>query len=63
MSIIREKFPISIYYGVMTLIITYGVCVPLGILKALRHDKAFDLISSIVVFVGYARSDRCFSLI
>ena len=51
---IRDRFPISIFYGVATLILTYGVCIPLGIVKAIRHKTAFDNVSSALVFFGYA---------
>ena len=51
---IKDRLPISIFYGVATLILTYGVCIPLGIVKAIRHKTAFDNVSSAVVFFGYA---------
>ena len=51
---IKDRFPISIFYGVATLILTYGVCIPLGIVKAIRHKTAFDNLSSALVFFGYA---------
>ena len=53
-DIIKERLPISIYYGLATLIITYGVCIPLGIVKAIKHNSPMDNISSILVFIGYA---------
>ncbi|MCC5835536.1 MAG: ABC transporter permease subunit [Opitutales bacterium] len=53
-EMIRERFPISLYYGVLTLIITYAVCIPLGIVKAIKHRTFIDNASSIVIFVGYA---------
>lgn len=53
-DIIKERFPISIFYGVVTLVLTYGVCVPLGVAKAIRHKSAFDNVSSALVFFGYA---------
>lgn len=53
-DIIRERFPVSIFYGLSTMVLTYLVCIPLGILKALKHKTGFDNISSIVVFIGYA---------
>ncbi|MFT5482236.1 MAG: microcin C transport system permease protein [Halieaceae bacterium] len=53
-DVIKDRFPISIYYGVLTLIITYTVCIPLGILKAIKHRTFVDNISSIFIFVGYA---------
>ncbi|HET6471731.1 MAG TPA: ABC transporter permease subunit [Pseudomonadales bacterium] len=53
-DIIKSRFPISIFYGIVTLILTYGVCIPLGIVKAIRHKTAFDNLTSLVIFFGYA---------
>jgi microcin C transport system permease protein len=53
-EMIRSRVPISLYFGVITLVLTYGVCIPLGIVKAIRHKSTFDNISSIIVFIGYA---------
>src|SRR5690606_2444956 len=44
----------SIFYGVTALIITYGVCIPLGMSKAVHHQTAFDNLTSVIVFFGYA---------
>ena len=51
---IKSRLPISIFYGVATLILTYGVCIPLGIVKAIKHKTVFDNVSSALVFFGYA---------
>ena len=53
-DIIKSRFPISIFYGVATLILTYGICIPLGVVKAVRHKTVFDNVSSALVFFGYA---------
>ena len=53
-DIIKSRFPISIFYGIATLILTYGVCIPLGIAKAIRHKSGFDNVTSALVFIGYA---------
>ncbi|MDL2268653.1 ABC transporter permease subunit [Desulfosarcina sp. OttesenSCG-928-G17] len=53
-EMIRERIPISLYFGMLTLVATYGICIPLGIAKAIRHNSVFDNVSSILVFVGYA---------
>ncbi len=53
-QIIKDRIPISLYFGILTLIATYSVCIPLGIAKAVRHKSNFDNITSIVVFIGYA---------
>ncbi len=53
-TVITSKLPISIYFGLLTTIITYAVCLPLGIVKAVRHRGIIDNATSIVVFAGYA---------
>ena len=53
-DIIRSRFPISLFYGVVSLIITYAVCIPLGILKAIKHRTFVDNVTSVVIFAGYA---------
>lgn len=53
-QLIKERFKVSIIFGVTGFLLSYLVCIPLGILKALRHNTMFDVISSIIVFIGYA---------
>ena len=53
-DVIQDRFPVSLYYGIVTLIITYIVCIPLGVLKAIKHRTLVDNFSSILIFVGYA---------
>jgi microcin C transport system permease protein len=54
LSVITERLPVSTYFGLLTFLITYVVCIPLGIFKAVRHNTVSDDISSILIFVGYA---------
>ena len=53
-SMIGEKISISLYFGILAQMIIYGVCIPLGILKAIKHRTYVDNISSILIFLGYA---------
>lgn len=53
-SIIIRRFPISLYYGIITLVLTYAITIPLGILKALRHRTLLDTGTSVIIFIGYA---------
>ncbi|MCZ7591142.1 MAG: ABC transporter permease subunit [Kiritimatiellae bacterium] len=53
-ELIVERFPVSLVFGLTGFFLTYLVCIPLGIAKALRHGGAFDLVSSLLVFTGYA---------
>lgn len=52
--LIQSKFPISLFYGLITMVLTYAVCIPLGIVKAIKHRTWIDNSSSILIFVGYA---------
>lgn len=53
-DLIKSRFPVSIFFGLATLLLTYGICVPLGIAKAIKHKSGLDNLSSILVFIGYA---------
>jgi microcin C transport system permease protein len=53
-SMIKERIPISLYFGIITMTLVYGICIPLGILKAIKHKSAFDNATSVIVFTGYA---------
>ena len=53
-QLIKSRIPVSLWFGLAAFVLTYLVCIPLGIAKALRHRQAFDAFSSIVVFVAYA---------
>jgi microcin C transport system permease protein len=53
-DLIKDAFPVSISYGFVTLLLTYGVCIPLGILKAIKHKTPVDDATSVLVFIGYA---------
>lgn len=53
-DLIRGVFPVSIFYGFVTMILTYAICIPLGILKAIKHKTVVDNVTSVFVFIGYA---------
>ena len=53
-QLIRSRFPVSLTFGITGFVMTYLVCIPLGLSKALRHGGSFDLFSSVIVFIGYS---------
>ena len=53
-DLVIEKLPVSVSLGVASFFITYLLCIPLGIAKAVRDGSAFDLATSAVVLVGYS---------
>lgn len=54
LRVIADRLPVSIYYGLVTAFFIYGICIPLGILKAIKHRTTLDNLTSIVIFLGYA---------
>lgn len=54
LDVIVARFPISIYFGLIGFILTYLICIPLGVIKAVKNGGKFDLLSSVLVFMGYS---------
>lgn len=53
-TVISSRFPVSVYFGSIGFILSYLVCIPLGVLKAVHHKKRIDTITSVIIFIGYA---------
>ena len=53
-DVIKSRFPISIFLGMTGFFLSYLVCIPLGVFKAIKHGSSFDFLSSFVVFLGYS---------
>ena len=53
-EVMRPRFRISLFYGLTGIILSYLICIPLGIKKALNHGSVFDFGSSVIIFVGYS---------
>ena len=53
-TLIKERLHISVIFGLSGFLLSYLVCIPLGISKAIRHGSKFDILSSATVFIGYS---------
>lgn len=53
-TLVKEKLPVSISLGLWTFFISYLISVPLGVAKAVRAGSRFDLVTTLIVLVGYA---------
>ena len=53
-DVIKARFPVSLFLGLTGFFLSYLVCIPLGVFKAIRHGSRFDLFSSLMVFLGYS---------
>ncbi len=53
-SLISRRLPVSIFYGLVTIFLTYAIAIPLGVVKAIRHRTFLDNATSVALFTGYA---------
>ena len=53
-TLIKEKLPVSISLGLWSFLISYLISLPLGIAKAVREGARFDVLTSLVVLIGFA---------
>lgn len=54
LDVIVSKFPVSLQFGILSLIISYIISIPLGVVKAIKHGTSFDVASSFILFVFYS---------
>ena len=53
-EIMAPRFKISLFLGLTGMLLSYLVCIPLGIKKALNHGTSFDIGSSLLIFIAYS---------
>ncbi len=53
-DVIMSKFPVSLQFGIVSLILSYLISIPLGVYKAVKDGSTFDFISSFLLFIAYA---------
>ncbi|HJN68162.1 MAG: ABC transporter permease subunit [Candidatus Marinimicrobia bacterium] len=53
-EVMKPRFKVSILLGLSGWILSYLICIPLGIRKALNHGSPFDFVSSVIIFVAYS---------
>lgn len=50
-DVISSKFPVSLQFGIASLLLTYIICIPLGVKKAIGAGGLFDQVSGIVLYI------------
>ena len=53
-EVIVSKFPVSLQFGIISLILSYLISIPLGVYKAIKDGSGFDFTSSLLLFGAYA---------
>ena len=51
---IADKIPVSLIFGLTGFLLSYIICIPLGIQKALKYNTPFDTSTSVIIYVGYS---------
>lgn len=62
-QMIISRLPVSLTFGITGFLLSYLICIPLGISKALRHGGHFDLATSLLIFTGYAIPPFAFGMV
>lgn len=53
-DVIFSKFPVSLQFGILSLLLSYMICIPLGVLKAIYNGTRFDYGSSFLIMGMYS---------
>ena len=53
-DVVMSKFPVSLQFGIASLLLSYLISIPLGVYKAVKHGGKFDVISSFLLFAFYS---------
>jgi microcin C transport system permease protein len=53
-DVIASRLPVSLQFGIVSLILTYLICVPLGVIKAVKDGNRFDVSTSFVLMILYS---------
>ncbi len=53
-DVVVSKFPVSLQFGIASLILSYIISIPLGIAKAVKNGSKFDIVTSFILFVMYS---------
>lgn len=53
-DVIISKFPVSLQFGIISFLLSYLVCIPLGVKKAISAGGAFDRVSAMILNFTYS---------
>ena len=53
-GLIISKFPVSLTFGLVSFLLSYLVCIPLGVYKAIKNGSKFDRASSVLLSAAYS---------
>jgi microcin C transport system permease protein len=53
-DVIQSKLPVSMQFGFVSLFLTYLICIPLGVKKAISAGGLFDKVSGLILYFAYS---------
>lgn len=53
-DVIASKLPVSLQFGLVSLVLSYLVCIPLGVFKAIRAGTMADHVTGMLLYVAYS---------
>ncbi|MFG1485678.1 ABC transporter permease subunit [Halobacteriovorax sp. RZ-2] len=53
-DVVMSKLPVSIQFGLVSFIMSYLICIPLGVIKAVKAGTKFDAASSFILSALYS---------
>lgn len=53
-DVIVSKFPVSMTFGLVSFVLVYLICIPLGVKKAIGKDSVFDRVSGFILYFAYS---------
>ena len=53
-DVIASKFPVSLQFGIASIILTYLICIPLGVVKAIKAGGPMDRITGLILYFAYS---------
>jgi len=62
-SVIMQKLPVSLTFGIFSFFLVYLISIPLGIFKAIKDGSTFDTASSLLLFVTYSIPPFAFAIV
>jgi peptide/nickel transport system permease protein len=60
---IAERLPVTLLLNIVEMLIILAIAVPIGVLSATRQYSAFDKVTTIFVFIGFATPDFWLALL
>ncbi|MEY4630963.1 MAG: hypothetical protein RIQ81_1083 [Pseudomonadota bacterium] len=54
METVASRIPVSLAFGIPGFFLTYLICIPMGVRKALKDGTPFDTFTSFILFLNYS---------